>query len=128
MIQIRNESGRDYGAGKTRFAAWHGCTDYSRLRILSMHGENATTRRSVLQFIYLDSQCFSRLRDASRVPHFWKPNSCVLHLPETDLEVKERAVIIRRRLNLYVKPQLVGLQCPGDNFRDSPRDPVWPRD
>jgi len=127
-IQICNESSRDQRAVKTNFAACHSRTDYSRQHILSMHGENATSGPSASQSIYLDSQIFLRLRDASRVPRFRGLNSWVLHLAETDLEGRGRAAIIRRRLNLIAKPQLVGLQCPGDDFRGSPVEPIWPRD
>ena len=87
-----------------------------------------TSRPSVSQSIYLDLQGFSRLRDASRVLRFPGLNSWVLHLAEADLEGRDRADIIRWRLKLIAKPQLVGLQCPGDDFRGSPVEPVWPRD
>ncbi len=127
-IQIRNDSSRDRRAVKTNFAACHGRTDYSRPRILPMHGENATSGPSASQSIYLDSQICLRLRDDSRVPRFRGLNSWVLHLAETDLEGRGRAAIIRQRLNPIAKPQLVGLQCPGDDFRGSPVVPIWPRD
>ena len=127
-IQIRNENSRDQRAVKTNFAACHGRTDYSRPHILPMHGGSATSGPSDSQSIYLNAQYFLRIRDDSRVPRFRGLNSWVLHLAETDLEGRGRAAIIRRRLNLIAKPQLVGLQCPGDDFRGSPVEPIWPRD
>jgi len=127
-IQIRNESSRDQRAVKTNFAACHGRTDYPRPRILSMHGENAMIDPSASQSIYLDLQCFSRLRDDSRVSRFRGLNSWVLHLAEADLEGRDRVDIIRQRRNPIAEPQLVGLQCSGDDFRGTPVEPVWLRD
>jgi len=54
---------------------------------------------------------------------FW-----VLHMAEADLEGRDRVDIIRRRLNPIAEPQPFGLQCPGDDFRRTPVEPVWPRD
>ena len=67
---------------------------------------------------------FSHLRDDSRVSRFRGLNSWVLHLAEADLEGRDRVDIIRRRLNPIAEPQPVGLQCPGDDFRGTPVEPV----
>ena len=47
----------------------------------------------------------------------------MLYLAEADLEGRDRVAIIRQRLKLIEKPQLVGLQCPGDDSRGSPVAP-----